>query len=481
MININPTLFNDLEIADFLKQYFNDSEKYLIDDVSVIKERNDICKELLNNRDLADILLRLFDVSIPITDISSISEGEPIQIIRRMNCVKKFFDTATEFIKFIGSTKNLPPFFMKISHLLQVQIEKNYPKDFDNLWATYASGADISRSISYRINFSKDIGIKSIAMTAVNNKRYTERSLINRFVGKHRDMQVHSLLTIVPGFAAEKEGFLSKYVETNVIHRFSDSVISMFREQTSAVKSQLTAMERSLEIREITEELRFVVGLYNCAQAMTSHMCFAEIRDKNGRILSAEKMIHPAFAGDGTTNDIQIKNDCDFILLGGVNRGGKTTFLRTAGVIQVFFQLGLPVPAKKATISPVSSIFSVFSSEESTELFQGKLGRELTDLRDVFSQMDEHSFFLGNEPICGTSPTESYLLSREALCILKARNVRGLWVTHLFKLFDDIDELNAIDFGSHFECMRTSEDFKIESGKPEKYSAGREVFQKNGH
>ena len=56
--------------------------------------------------------------------------------------------------------------------------------------------------------------------------------------------------------------------------------------------------------------------------------------------------------------------------------------------MQVFFQLGLPVPAQEAEISPVDAILSVFSVKEDTKLLYGKLGQELTALHKAYGAND---------------------------------------------------------------------------------------------
>jgi len=179
-----------------------------------------------------------------------------------------------------------------------------------------------------------------------------------------------------------------------------------------------------------------------------------------------------------TPNDIHLAAARELVLLGGANMGGKTTYLRTAGALQILFQLGLPVPAARAAISPASGVFAVFSRAENTELNLSKLGRELTDLRDAVAGLDENGLFLGNEPITATSPAESLILSREALCALKAKGARGLWVTHLYELFDDAGRLNGVPLGGRIEPMHAEGGggFAIRPGPPTRRSGAREVY-----
>jgi len=485
---MSKTLLEDLEVYGFLLRYFDKPEEFLTCETEVICERNEICAALMKNESLTAAMQQLYDISaVLVQDVPS-NEVEPIPIIRRMYSIKLFYSAAKKFIKTIEESHNIPNIFYEISELLSELLESSYPADFDRIWANYAKGVEKAHSISFQINFTESLEISSIAMTGVYKKKYTKKSFFNRISGASDSMCVDSLLTLVPGYHSEMSKLIDPSKETTQIQRFSVAVQKILFDQTAVVKGQLQTMERVIarKIRILTDALCFALGMVKCAQSLSllsPHICFAQIRSMEERTLHVSKMIHPLLAEqvDVTPNNIAIDNQRDIILLGGINRGGKTTYLRTVGAVQVLFQMGLPIPAATASISPASGIFSVFSRVEITELNQGKLGRELVELRDAITMIDENSLFLGNEPISGTSPKEGYLLSRESLCILKAKCVRGIWVTHLFKLFDDADELNAMSFGSKFGCMHTEPtdikcNYTILPGKPDKHSGAKEAF-----
>jgi DNA mismatch repair ATPase MutS len=134
--------------------------------------------------------------------------------------------------------------------------------------------------------------------------------------------------------------------------------------------------------------------------------------------------------------------------------------------------MGLPSPAKSACIYPVSSIVSAFATEEDTGLMHGKHGQELQTVQIALKQLNDDGLFLFNEPITGTSPLESYRISREILSILLAQGHRGIWVTHLFRLFDDVESLQKLKLRSYLICMRTRQNhseeapFSVLEGRP---------------
>ena len=487
---VSKTLLDDLELAVFLGRFFDNPAQFITCDAEAIKERNEVCMAMMGNEILTASLQKLYGASLPMLDTAQSFHSEPIQVVHNMNGVRLFRDAAFAAVKTIKNCKNLPPTLAALPDKLNELLEKRYPNNFDDAWEKYAGGVEKTGSMSFFIHFTEHLSIDAIAISGVHRQRYVEYSLLDRLRGVSKAKHVHSLLSLNPDHHSEESRLIDPHRTTTSLQMFSRSVRDMLQTQTAASKSHVAAMERHIagDIKVLVEELRFVLGMVECVKAMSalSKLCYATIRNMDERMLVVNGMAHPALAEqtDVVVNDISIQNHRELVLLGGANRGGKTTYLRTVGAMQVLFQMGLPIPAAAAEISPATGIFSVFSHEETTELSQGKLGQELSEIRDVIATLDDNSLFFGNEPISGTSPAESYLLSREALCMLKAKHARGIWVTHLYKMFDDVDNLNEIDIGSKIICMHADtagdkQSFVILPGMPKKYSGAKEVFYRS--
>ena len=61
---------------------------------------------------------------------------------------------------------------------------------------------------------------------------------------------------------------------------------------------------------------------------------------------------------DGTVpsiveNDIQFGPDGHILILTGPNRGGKTTYMQGAAIVQILAQAGCYVPGTRAVVSPL--------------------------------------------------------------------------------------------------------------------------------
>ena len=146
-------------------------------------------------------------------------------------------------------------------------------------------------------------------------------------------------------------------------------------------------------------------------QACGLSVCFPEI--------SNEYFIHdlynPNFAGNIPCHNI-IKNDITFdrngqiYLLTGANSGGKTAFLRSVGISQVLFQLGLPIPAKSAKMKIFKNIFSHFASKVKDET-GGRFENECRSILNFYNNISEDTLLLLDEMFSTTSSFEGTIIA----------------------------------------------------------------------
>jgi DNA mismatch repair protein MutS len=137
-------------------------------------------------------------------------------------------------------------------------------------------------------------------------------------------------------------------------------------------------------------------------------------------------------------NAIAFRHDALIFILTGPNSGGKTTYTRAIGQIQVLFQAGLHVPGRHARISPVDGVFSHFAAPERADIGSGRLADGLERLAQIFRQASRDSLVLLNEPLSSTDHGAARALCRDLLAGLQLLGARALVVTHLHELVDDV-------------------------------------------
>jgi ABC-type sugar transport system ATPase subunit len=144
------------------------------------------------------------------------------------------------------------------------------------------------------------------------------------------------------------------------------------------------------------------------------------------------------------TNEVQFGLERGRVwILTGPNRGGKTTYTRCVGLLQVLFQAGVYVPAASATLSPADAIYTHFPSHEESRPGLGRLDVEAERLGVIFRHATPHSLILLNEALSGTSALEALDLARGLVRGLRLLGARAIYVTHLHELATSADEINA--------------------------------------
>ena len=451
-IPMSPHLLADMNIDQFLGKYFRNPERLITCDPEVITNRNHICGAMLQNPGMAKALQSFLHITQGMAHTNSTAESDPLHIINGMMVVQTFYKAAVAVLEAIAQAPPLPSFFADIARLVKKLVDTQLPTNFPTLWESHASGVEKPQSATYKINFSPDLRVESIALESINSTRYEEKGILRRMAKTQHPMHLNHLLHIIPGSYDEKsiKNAGRRFTDTATQLQFAKTVNGMVATHAHMLQGHMATWERNIanHMRELLGDLQLALSLYDCAKAIGG--TFAVVCPTHANTCILQDMVHPMLA---TPSPTSISNAGEMILLGGENQSGKTTFLRTLGTMQILFQMGLPLPVSSARMSPATSIFAVFSREEDTSLSQGKLGGELQALSQAINSLLDGGLFLGNEPITGTSPQENLLLSREALCVLKAKSLRGIWVTHIPALFQDVARLNQMPFGSVYVPM----------------------------
>jgi DNA mismatch repair ATPase MutS len=166
------------------------------------------------------------------------------------------------------------------------------------------------------------------------------------------------------------------------------------------------------------------------------------------------------------------------LIITGANQGGKTTFLRSVGIAQLFMQCGMFVPAAFYSANVCDRIFTHFTREEDACMNSGKLDEELLRMNSIIGQISVRSMLLVNEPLATTTEREGSEIASEIVTALYELGVKVLFVTHLFEFSDQIYHLNLPKalFLRAERSENGSRTFCIKPGCPLHTSYGEDLF-----
>ncbi len=170
-------------------------------------------------------------------------------------------------------------------------------------------------------------------------------------------------------------------------------------------------------------------------------------------------------------NSFSMDRDRNLFILTGANRGGKTTFTQGIGQIYWLAQLGLYIPAEKASLKLIDGLYLHFPSDELKTVYYGRLGEECERFSSLFTQLTSNSLVLMNESFAGTSHLESLTIAEEVIKSIELLGSSLIFNTHLHELSQMIPKSISLVTGT----LKDLQSFKVYRGKPLGQSYAKEI------
>lgn len=126
-----------------------------------------------------------------------------------------------------------------------------------------------------------------------------------------------------------------------------------------------------------------------------------------------------------------------FAVLTGPNMGGKSTFLRQAGIIQLLAQVGSFVPAESALLGVVDRIFTRIGSGDDISRGESTFMVEMREVATIATRATPRSLVLIDEVGRGTATTDGLAIARAIAEWLHNKvGCRTIFATHFHELTD---------------------------------------------
>ena len=355
-------------------------------------------------------------------------------------------------------------------------------------------GLQYRKSVTLGVNLDDKLRPVEVAVLDIHDKPFVEKSLVGRLFGSQREFSVSSAVLsspIPPELAAQARSRIP--------------LAPLFQEIEQLLSGALKPIQRALreylhENTELFRGLRREAAFFLAAVALAERFeqaglptCIPEIADSVSDE-SVREMYNPHLAlraARGSEvpekivlNDLRFTRDQRFFVLTGPNQGGKTTFTQAVGLVHIFAQSGIFVPAREATIAPVDVLDTHFPTAEHGSLETGRLSDEAERLSEIVDNITHDSLILLNESFASTSPHEAVSLAGELLKVLAEVGVRGVFATHLHEL-----ALNTADFGTCVapltaEAVITDDTaertYRVREGTPAGNSFARDIAVNHG-
>ncbi|MBL8741608.1 MAG: DNA mismatch repair protein MutS, partial [Myxococcales bacterium] len=197
--------------------------------------------------------------------------------------------------------------------------------------------------------------------------------------------------------------------------------------------------------------------------------CWPEVSEGPAR-LTAEGLGHPLIIGsERVTNDVDLPEPGRALLITGSNMSGKSTYLRSLGLLAVMANAGLPVCATRASLTPLTAWTSMRISDD----LGGGMSHfyaELVRLRAIVdaARAGHTVLFLLDEILHGTNSRERTIGARGVVHDLVRGGAIGGVSTHDFALVAIAEEsdgkVRTVHFSDRIEGGKMVFDYKLKPG-----------------
>ncbi len=137
-------------------------------------------------------------------------------------------------------------------------------------------------------------------------------------------------------------------------------------------------------------------------------------------------------------NDVRLQaGEHRFILLTGPNMGGKSTYLRQAGLLVIMAQIGSFVPAKRMRLGVVDRIFTRIGAGDDLASGQSTFYMEMAEAANILRRSTQRSLLLIDEVGRGTGTLDGLAIAQaicESLLSLENQAPLVLFATHFHEL-----------------------------------------------
>jgi DNA mismatch repair protein MutS len=214
----------------------------------------------------------------------------------------------------------------------------------------------------------------------------------------------------------------ANHVQAQVLER----VARLYPEIFSRLESCYAAHRDFVDptVSRFDREAQFYLAYLDFARKLKDAglpMCYPEVSGHSKEV-SVENTYDIALAttliaqdAPVVANDIQLAGPERILVVTGPNQGGKTTYARLFGQLHFLASLGLPVPARQASLLLPDRIFTHFEREERLDNLRGKLDDELVQVRDILARATSRSVLVMNESFSSTTLADSLFIGTKVL------------------------------------------------------------------
>ena len=462
----------------------------------VIEYRQKVFKDLLENQELCDLLIKVNPILSDIAELRRMSSDKDTsdtylysitEVELYVTCMELLYEGLLPLKEKVKS-----PAFVELTKCVIELTESDYHRDLNVRLKELTSRVREVKSVTIGVNLDGRLHPESAGVLSVNNEYFKSGELLQKIL--RLDFKSNEY-TCIASLLPFKKG-QSDNQQSALANAFNNALNNVFKSSMRSWKKvvQNYILENADFLIKLMPEIEFVVKGVELIKSLRENnaLCFPKILPIEDKVFCVKGVYNPVVATK--VDDKMVQNDFEFdkngmfYILSGPNRGGKSVITCAIGLTFALCQLGLCVPCESAEISPVDGIFTHFPSGAEDTIDKGRLGEECARLDEIFDYVTEYSLVLLDESLSSTGSYEASYIASEILCGISMVKCRGIFSTHLHELSAMIDGINqrcTKEGGAVIDTLvagmeEGQRSFKIRRQKPDGKSYAKDIADKYG-
>jgi len=228
--------------------------------------------------------------------------------------------------------------------------------------------------------------------------------------------------------------------------------------------------KRAKEVRTILSTIYNIDVLQShCELIRKDKFCLPEYSDGEKPGFQAIECKHPLL-NNPVTNSFELDNDRSLCFITGPNMSGKSTFLKTVGILTYFAHLGIPVPARKLKLPILSGLFTTINLSDSLSQGFSHFMTEVNRVKEISLVIQDNSsvVIILDELFRGTNVKDAF--EGTLMVVRSLSKIRGAFFfisTHILEVAENLSNSISIDFRC-FESILNNDkpiyDYRLKHG-----------------
>ena len=495
--NIDMFVLEELGLSEVFNLKNSNLDEYFTCDPSVIAHRTEVFGDMLEFPEIAQTLNRLIPILNDIMELRRLEadSGDTVAYLESITEIELYISSISTLYDGLSpiADKLKSKAFRSLAGRIGELVNSEYYAELNKKLGELTNRVRDIKSVTIGVNLDAQLRPSSAGVLSINSEAFRSGDVIEKILRLNfKDDEYTCIANLVPFGKKQSEN-----QKTALAYAFNSAINDVYKQSLRSWKKivQSYVLENTDFLLNLVPEIEFLVKgtlLLRYLKSKGLPLCTPEIKTDE-TMFRAYGLYNPCVAvkveDEIVPNDLEFDRENALIyVLTGPNRGGKSVITCAMGLAQAMMQLGMFVPAERATLSVADGIFTHFPTGADDTIDKGRLGEECARLRDIFGEVTSKSLVLLDESLSSTGSYEASYIAAEVLAGFSRVGCRCLFSTHLHELASEIDNINARtapEGGAVIDTLvagieEGKRSFKIYRMKPDGKSYARDIADKYG-